>query len=162
MNGKLNDTEIMARDSANAIHPEELIQAYSLGYFPMAQHRDDAHAVWVLPDERGVLYLEQARAPKKLQRLLKQEPFEIRVDTVFSDVILACAEQAPGRSETWINDVILDVYNELHHLGVAHSVECFSNNQLVGGLYGLLWEEFFAAKACFRNKTTPAKLQCFT
>ncbi len=148
----------MARDSAYAIDPGELLQAYTLGYFPMAQHREDAHAVWVLPDDRGVLPLEDARAPKKLLRLLKREPFEVRINTCFSDVIAACAAAAPGRRETWINDAIIDVYTILHELGVVHTVECFRDGRLVGGLYGVALGGVFCGESMFSREDNASKI----
>ena len=148
----------MPRDSAHTIIPEELLQAYTLGYFPMAQHRRDDHVVWVLPDERGVLKLEDARAPKKLKQFLRHEPFEIRIDTAFADVIAACAEPGPGRRETWINDAIIEVYTELHRLGVAHTVECYEDDVLVGGLYGVAMGGIFCGESMFSRATNASKI----
>ncbi len=129
-----------------------------LGYFPMAQHRDDAHVVWVLPDERGVLLLDRARAPKKLRRLIKTEPFEVRVDTDFAGVIAACAEARPERPDTWINDAIVEVYSELHFLGRAHSVECYRDGELVGGLYGVALGGIFCGESMFSRVAHASKV----
>ncbi len=129
-----------------------------LGYFPMAQHREDAHVVWVLPDERGVLRLDRARAPKKLRRLLKSEPFDVRVDADFAGVIAACAEGRPERPDTWINDAIVEVYTELHFLGRAHSVECYRNDELVGGLYGVALGGIFCGESMFSRVDNASKI----
>ena len=139
----------MARDSVQTIIPIELLQAYSLGYFPMAEHRDDEHVVWVLPDERGALKLDNARAPKKLKRFLSSEPFDVRINTAFADVMTACAEPGPGRRETWINDAIIEVYTELHRLSFAHSIECYEDGELVGGLYGVAIGGIFCGESMF-------------
>lgn len=148
----------MPRDSAETIQAETLLQAYSLGYFPMAQSRKDAQVVWVLPDERGVLLLDQARAPKKLQRLIKRVPFEVRINTAFNEVMVACAAPGPGREETWINDAIFDVYGKLHELGIAHSVECYQDHNLVGGLYGVALGGIFCGESMFSRQTNASKV----
>ena len=148
----------MPRDSAHTIIPEELLQAYTLGYFPMAQHRRDDQVMWVLPDDRGVLKLADARAPKKLKRFLQTEPFDVRTDAAFADVIAACAEPGPGRRETWINDAIIEVYTELHRLGAAHSVECYEDDILVGGLYGVAIGGIFCGESMFSRADNASKI----
>ena len=88
----------MPRDSANAIATEDLLKAYRLGYFPMARSREDASVVWVLPDERGVIPLDAAHVPKKLARFLKTEPFEIRINSAFTDLSYNVGWGAAARS----------------------------------------------------------------
>jgi leucyl/phenylalanyl-tRNA--protein transferase len=148
----------MARDSAHDIDPDQLLKAYTLGYFPMARRRSDAHVVWVLPDHRGVLDLDQARAPRKLRKLIAAAPFEVSVNRDFAAVIAACAEPGPGREDTWINDSIHQVYRELHRLGFAHSVECYENGELVGGLYGVAVGEIFCGESMFSRRTNASKV----
>ena len=148
----------MPRDSANAIPTEDLIKAYTLGYFPMARSRDDAQAVWVLPDERGVIPLNATHVPKKLARVLKAEPFEIRTNTAFGDVISACAEATKARPDTWINDAIIETYTELHFQGRAHSVECWRDGNLVGGLYGVVMGAAFCGESMFSRETNASKI----
>lgn len=148
----------MARDSSNGISTDELLKAYSLGYFPMARSRNDDQVVWVLPDERGVIALESARAPARLKRFLKTEPFEIRINTAFADVMSACAEETPARPDTWINDAIIEAYCELHHLGHAHSVECWKDSQLVGGLYGVVLGAAFCGESMFSREANASKV----
>lgn len=148
----------MPRDSAHAIDPDELLKAYTLGYFPMGRRRGDPKTVWVLPDERGVLLLENARAPKKLMRLIARAPFEIRIDHDFAAVIEACASPAPGREETWINDPIDEVYRELHRRGFAHSVECYADGALVGGIYGVALGGVFCGESMFSIADNASKI----
>jgi leucyl/phenylalanyl-tRNA--protein transferase len=148
----------MPRDSANSIEPDELLKAYTLGYFPMARRREDAHVVWVLPDERGVLLLDRARAPRRLKEVVAAEPFEVRIDTDFAGVIAGCAAPAPGREDTWINDAILEVYTELHRLGFAHSVECYADGQLAGGIYGVAVGRIFCGESMFSRRTNASKV----
>ena len=148
----------MPRDSASEILPDQLLKAYTLGYFPMGRKRADPSVVWVLPDLRGVLLLDDARAPKKLKRLVAREPFEVRINTAFHDVLLGCAEPAPGREETWINDPIEEVYCELHRLGFAHSVECWKDGALVGGLYGVAIGGAFCGESMFSRVDNASKV----
>jgi len=148
----------MARDSAVAIPPDELIKAYGLGYFPMARARDDENVVWILPDERGVLPLDRARAPKRLLKFLRRDSFEVRIDSDFPSVINACAEQTRSRPDTWINDAIIEAYTELFYLGRAHSVECWNEGQLVGGLYGVTMGAAFCGESMFSRETNASKI----
>lgn len=148
----------MARDSAHDIDPEQLLKAYTLGYFPMARRRTDRDVVWVLPDARGVLDLEGARAPRKLRRLIAREPFQIAVDRDFAAVMAGCAAPGPGREDTWINDAILEVYCELHRLGFAHSVECYDAGELVGGVYGVAVGEIFCGESMFSRRGNASKV----
>lgn len=148
----------MARDAASRIDPDELLKAYTLGYFPMARSRFEDAVLWVLPDERGVLPLDEARAPKRLLRTLAQERFEVRVDTRFADVIAACARAGKGRPDTWINHAIEDVYLELHKAGYAHSVECWRDGRLVGGLYGVAIGRIFCGESMFSVERDASKI----
>ncbi len=148
----------MPRDSADALLPEDILAAYALGYFPMARTRESRDVVWVLPKLRGALPLDQATAPKKLLRLARKEPYEIRVNTAFAEVIEACAAPGPGREDTWINDQIIEAYNELHYLDRAHSVECWADGALVGGLYGIEIGGVFCGESMFSRADNASKI----
>jgi len=148
----------MPRDSAFRIDPDELLKAYTLGYFPMARSRKDDAAIWVLPDARGVLPLDEARAPRRLLRTLRLEPFDIRIDSAFAEVISACARVSKGREDTWINRAIEDVYQELHGAGFAHSVECWREGRLVGGLYGVALGGVFCGESMFSLERDASKI----
>ena len=148
----------MARDDASILNVDDLLAAYALGYFPMARARHEADVVWVLPDQRGVLPLNEARAPKKLLRFLRRCPFELRMNTAFQQVIEACAAPTPGREETWINDAIIETYCDLHFRGHAHSVECWNGNALVGGLYGIAIGGIFCGESMFSKEPNASKI----
>ncbi len=148
----------MSRDSANSLSTDELLKAYTLGYFPMARSRTDDGVVWILPDERGVLPLDGAAAPRRLMRFLKSSPFEIRINTAFLEVISACAEATPSRPDTWINDAIIETYTELHFMGRAHSVECWREGKLAGGLYGVEMGAAFCGESMFTRETDASKI----
>lgn len=148
----------MPRDSAYRIDPDDLLKAYTLGYFPMARSRADESVVWVLPDIRGVLPLNEARAPKRLIRTLRKEPFEVRINTRFADVVAGCARSAKGREDTWINHAIEEAYLELHRAGFAHSVECWRRGKLVGGLYGVSVGGVFCGESMFSLERDASKI----
>lgn len=149
----------MPRDSAHDIDPDVLLKAYSLGYFPMARRRDDMNVVWVLPDERGVLDLQEPmRLPRKLRRLIARAPFEVRIDADFPSVLAACAAPGPGREDTWINTPIAEVYTALHRAGRAHSVECYEDGALVGGLYGVELGQIFCGESMFSRRENASKI----
>lgn len=148
----------MARDDPAVLDPQQILDAYSLGYFPMARSREDDTVMWVLPDIRGLLPLTKARAPKKLARLYRSNPFDIRVNTQFENVIATCAEASKDRLDTWINAEIQEAYTRLHELGVAHSIECFDDDELVGGLYGIQIGSIFCGESMFSRRTNASKI----
>lgn len=127
--------------------PNLLLSAYCQGIFPMAH--DDGRIYWYDPDPRTILPLDTFHIPRRLERLVKMGRFEVRVDEAFTAVMQACATPAPGRENTWINAEIVSAYTELHRLGFAHSVECWQDGRLVGGLYGVAVQGLFAGESMF-------------
>jgi leucyl/phenylalanyl-tRNA--protein transferase len=119
------------------LKPELLLQAYAVGVFPMAETRDDSRLFFVDPDHRGILPLDDFHIPRRLARTLRQGKFTIRYNHDFASVLQLCAEAAPDRPNTWINLEIERLYNVLHERGQCHSVECWQEGKLVGGLYGV-------------------------
>ena len=138
--------------------PEILLQAYAMGIFPMAESRFDTELHWVDPKRRGILPLDQFHIPRSLKRALRRGNYEIRVDTAFAQVIALCAESALGREETWINETIMDLFIQLHHMGFAHSVECWHGETLTGGLYGLALGQAFFGESMFSRATDTSKI----
>ena len=136
----------------------ELLACYARGVFPMADAREDSRVFLIDPERRGVLPLERFHVPKRLARTVRQDPFEVKVDTAFAKVVAACAEAAPGRLETWINQPIEGLYLRLHELGYAHSVECWQGGQLVGGLYGVALQGAFFGESMFSRRTDASKV----
>jgi leucyl/phenylalanyl-tRNA--protein transferase len=141
-----------------SVTPELLLRAYSSGVFPMAENRDDSTLYWVDPDERGVLPLDEFHIPKRLARTVRKQTFEVRVDTAFEQIIRACAESNMGREETWINDQIVAAYTELAATGHAHSVECWRDNELCGGLYGVRIGGAFFGESMFTRRADASKV----
>ena len=134
------------------IEPDFLLNAYARGLFPMGMPEGDL--AWFSPDPRGVLPLEGFHLPHGLARALRKQRFEVRYDTMFEEVMRACAE----REETWIDDEILRSYVELHRLGFAHSVEAWSEGTLAGGLYGVTLGGAFFGESMFRRETDASKV----
>src|SRR5688572_13526533 len=107
------------------IDTNDLLRAYAYGIFPMAESAEDEDLYWFEPVMRGLIPLEGFHVSRRLRRTVKQDRFEVRTDTAFREVMLACAaDSRPGRENTWISGRILDLYCDLHARGFAHSVEC--------------------------------------
>jgi leucyl/phenylalanyl-tRNA---protein transferase len=138
--------------------PELLLTAYARGRFPMAGDRDDPEIHWIEPLRRGVIPLDGFHVPRSLKKLLRQQPFELRIDTAFAEVIDACAEPTPERPRTWLNDELLAIYKAVHHLGHAHSVECWQDGRLVGGLYGIRLGAAFFGESMFSRVRDASKV----
>gem|GEM_PF-5081221 len=145
-------------DAAFELTPEMLLRAYACGLFPMAEARDDPELFWVDPDMRGIIPLDRFHVPRRLARRIRQGVYEIAVDRAAEKVIRACAEE---RDETWINDQIIDLYVALHRLGHVHSVECWRDGALVGGLYGVALGGAFFGESMLPSRPTPARSRWF-
>lgn len=104
---------------------------------------------WYSPDPRAILPLDGLHVPKSLRRRLQQEPFELRFDTAFEEVMRACAEPRPEREETWIDERLIEAYVGLHDQDCAHSVEAWLDGRLVGGLYGVSLGGAFFGESMF-------------
>lgn len=140
------------------IDADMLLRAYAYGVFPMAELRDDPQLYWIDPEARGVLPLDRFHVPRRLKRTVRQGIFDVRIDTAFREVMLGCAEAAPGRDGTWINTRILELYTELHERRNAHSVECWREGKLVGGLYGVSIGAAFFGESMFSRETDASKV----
>jgi|AGTN01.1.fsa_nt_gi leucyl/phenylalanyl-tRNA--protein transferase len=134
-----------------------LLRAYAMGIFPMARSRGDQRLYWIDPDQRGILPLDAFHVPRSLRKTLRHGVFEIRVDTAFEAVMAGCAESTSGRPDTWINTEIVRLFVELHHLGLAHSVESWRDGRLTGGLYGLALGAAFFGESMFSRETDASK-----
>ncbi len=136
------------------INPALLLKAYSVGVFPMAERADGKDVFWVEPEMRGILPLDTFHTSHSLRRFMRKGVFDVRFDTAFADVVRACAD----RSETWINREIFDSYCALFDLGFAHSVECWDDDGLQGGLYGVSLGAAFFGESMFHRKTNASKV----
>lgn len=138
--------------------PDILLQAYAAGIFPMAESADDPELFWVDPKRRGVLPLDGLHVPRRLRRTLRRGVFSVRVDTAFEAVLRGCAESSETRPTTWINEEIVYLYTALFAGGAAHSVECWHEGELVGGLYGVSLGGAFFGESMFSRVSDASKV----
>ncbi|MFQ5783584.1 MAG: leucyl/phenylalanyl-tRNA--protein transferase [Alphaproteobacteria bacterium] len=138
--------------------PELVLRGYACGIFPMAESRDDPELFWVDPEMRGIIPFDRFHVPRKLARRVRSGVFEVRCDTAFADVIAGCAETGKGRRETWINDQIVTLYTALHRKGHVHSIECWRDGRLAGGLYGVVLGGAFFGESMFSRETDASKV----
>src|SRR5579864_6077116 len=141
-----------------ALTPEVVLHAYAQGIFPMAERREDPELYWVSPEQRGIIPLESFHIPRRLARTVRGDRFRVTTDTVFADVLHACAEGVNGRPNTWINDEIIRLYTALHSAGRAHSIECWREEKLVGGLYGVSLGGAFFGESMFSRQRDASKV----
>lgn len=141
----------------NEFGPLDLLNFYANGVFPMAEARDSDDVFIVDPEERGIIPLDGLKISKSLAKAVRSGVYEVRVNTAFSKVVSACAASAPGREDTWINPGIEYLYAELHQMGRAHSVECWQDGELVGGLYGVHLGGAFFGESMFSHRTDASK-----
>ncbi|ARE41789.1 Leucyl/phenylalanyl-tRNA--protein transferase [Rhodovulum sp. P5] len=139
---------------ADRLTPLILLRAYSAGVFPMARTRDDPEIFWVRPQLRGIFPLDGFHISRSLARRIRQQPFQIRTNTDFANVLEGCAD----REETWINDTIFDLYLQLHAMGYAHSLEVWDGDDLVGGVYGVTLGAAFFGESMFSRRTDASKI----
>jgi leucyl/phenylalanyl-tRNA--protein transferase len=142
----------------DAFTVEDLISCYQRGVFPMADAREDESIFLIDPERRGVLPLDGFHLPSRLARTVRADIFEIRIDTAFDAVVDACAASRPGRLETWINTPIQRMYGELFARGLAHCVECWCDDEMVGGLYGVSLGAAFFGESMFSTRRDASKV----
>jgi leucyl/phenylalanyl-tRNA---protein transferase len=131
-----------------------LLLAYRSGIFPWTINP----VTWWSPDPRGILELDGFHVSRSLARVVRQGTFRITVDRAFREVMQGCAAPAPGRRSTWISSEFIAAYTELHRLGHAHSLECWQDGQLAGGIYGVSIGGFFAGESMFHRASNASKV----
>ena len=139
------------------LSPGIILKAYKKGLFPMSESYNDPYIHWVNPDERGIINLADFRLSKTLKKILKKNEFSIKVNKNFESVINLCARNQ-FRQNTWINNQIIQNYIELFNKGIAKSVECFYQERLVGGLYGIVLGNIFCGESMFSLKENASKI----
>ncbi len=135
---------------------EWLLVAYRQGIFPWFSENEPI--LWWSPAPRTVLYPKRFYQSRSLQKLARQQRFQLTRNQDFEAVILACAENRAGQAGTWINSQMIDAYIEMHRAGFAHSVECRHQGELVGGLYGISLGKVFFGESMFSKATNASKL----
>ena len=139
------------------LSPEIIIEAYSKGIFPMADSHNDPFVYRVDPKIRGIINLREFKISKSLRKVLKKKNYKVKINKNFEKVINLCAKN-PLRNNTWINNQIIINYIKLHKIGKANSVECYYNNELVGGLYGILIGNIFCGESMFSIQKNASKI----
>ena len=134
------------------LEPGTLLEAYRSGLFPMPVGK--RRIGWFSPDPRGIIPLDGLRITRSLRR--SRQRYTVTMDTCFVDVVRACGD--PHRPGGWIDDRILSAYTRLHRMGWAHSVETRLDGRLVGGLYGVRINGFFAGESMFHTATDASKV----
>lgn len=135
-----------------------LMRAYAIGIFPMADARDDIDVFWVEPEMRAILPLDNFHLSKSLKKVIRSDRFTVTCNRAFAQVIAMCAESADGREQTWINRTIEASFIALNRQGRAHSIECWLDDTLVGGLYGVEIGRAFCGESMFSRATDASKV----
>lgn len=125
-----------------------------MGCFPMAEGRNSKEINWYAPDPRGIIPLNQFHIPKNLLKLVRRQQFQVVSNKDFEGTMIGCAD----RESTWISDHIVEAYTTLHNLGYAHSIECWLNDELVGGLYGVALGGAFFGESMFSRARDASKV----
>ncbi|HEY5722310.1 MAG TPA: leucyl/phenylalanyl-tRNA--protein transferase [Allosphingosinicella sp.] len=137
-----------------AIDPDLLLRAYAIGVFPMSDSRDAKEIFWVEPRKRAIIPIDDFRLSRSLRRTVRSGTFTVTADQAFADVVAHCA----AREETWINRQIEESYGLLHARGHAHSIECWRDGALVGGLYGVNLGAAFFGESMFSSAKDASKV----
>jgi leucyl/phenylalanyl-tRNA--protein transferase len=145
-------------DLALDITPQVLLKAYAVGIFPMAESADDPGLFWIEPERRGIIPLDAFHISRRLARTVRQQRFDIRIDTDFDAVVDGCASPGRGRQRTWINARIRRLYRELFALGHCHTVEAWQDGVLAGGLYGVSIGAAFFGESMFTRADDASKV----
>ncbi|MCG6969671.1 MAG: leucyl/phenylalanyl-tRNA--protein transferase [Gammaproteobacteria bacterium] len=139
-----------------SLNPQRLVSAYRHGIFPW--YNEDQPILWWSPDPRAVLFPRKLHVSRSLRKTLSKNPFVVTMDKAFSQVINACSAPRPTQQGTWISPEMKAAYLKMHALGHAHSVECWQDHELVGGLYGLAFGKVFFGESMFSRVTDASKV----
>jgi leucyl/phenylalanyl-tRNA---protein transferase len=148
-----------SRESALVdITPEVLLKAYACGIFPMAESADDPALYWIEPERRGIIPFDRFHVPGRLARTVRSDRFTVAVDRDFDAVLDGCSQPMPGRTRTWINGRIRNLYRKLYQRGDCHTVEVYEHDELVGGLYGVSLGRAFFGESMFHRARDASKV----
>ncbi|MEX2488207.1 MAG: leucyl/phenylalanyl-tRNA--protein transferase [Pseudomonadales bacterium] len=138
------------------LSPERLLLAYKRGIFPW--YEEGQPILWWSPNPRAILFPQDIKISRSLYKKLNANKFEIRLDTAFADVVRRCGDPREYAEGTWLTDDMSQAYQRLHDMGLAHSVECFQEGELVGGLYGVSLGRLFFGESMFHQVTDASKV----
>ena len=139
------------------LSPERIVEAYRSGIFPWYGEGDPI--LWWTPSPRLIMFPDEFYTSRRLARTIRQNVFSITADSAFEKVITNCAaKRSDNRIETWITSEMLNAYCHLHELGYAHSIECWKEDKLVGGLYGIALDHVFFGESMFSHIDNSSKV----
>lgn len=136
------------------VTPELLLQAYASGVFPMADTAESTAIYWVDPTDRGIMPLDGFHLSKSLAKAIRKSDYTVRINSNFALTLRHCAD----REETWINAEIFDLYCQLHQMGLAHSLEVWRGDTMIGGVYGVTLGTAFFGESMFSTATNGSKI----
>lgn len=140
------------------IAPQELLNAYSRGIFPMADSRDDPKAKWYTSRFRGIIPIDDFQVSSNVRRIVRNQHYHVKFDYAFREVMAACAD----RDSTWISHELIDSYCQLHRIGHAHSVSVYNKKwELVGGQYGVSLGAAFFGESVFEWAKEASKVALY-
>ncbi|MCB0364096.1 MAG: leucyl/phenylalanyl-tRNA--protein transferase [Bdellovibrionaceae bacterium] len=143
---------------SDEVDADLLFEAYSFGIFPWPHNEYDP-VLWFCPSRRGILDFSKFHVARSLEKFKRKNTWRITFDTAFDEVMVQCSlAKRPDQTGTWITPRMKSAYSQFHHLGYAHSVECWDGNQLVGGLYGVYVAGVFSAESMFYSEANASKL----
>jgi leucyl/phenylalanyl-tRNA--protein transferase len=152
-NPEFSDAEGMVAVGGD-LKVERLLAAYRQGIFPWTVNP----ITWWSPDPRGIIELDHLHVSESLARVIRRRTFEVTIDRAFKEVMQACAAPGPNRRSTWITGEFIEAYTLLHQQGHAHSVECWKNGELAGGIYGVSVGGLFAGESMFHLADNASKV----
>lgn len=142
--------------AGGTLDPSRVLDAYRRAIFPWSSEGEPL--LWWSPDPRMVLFTEEFEPSRSLRRRVREKRFEVRIDTACGEVIAACAAPRDEQAGTWITPEVREAYMRLHRLGYVHSIECWKNGTLVGGLYGVALGRVFFGESMFSLMTDASKV----
>lgn len=142
--------------SGGDLSPGTLLAAYRAGIFPWFV--EGQPILWWSPDPRAVLFPDRLHISRSLNKRLRRADYRVTLNQAFESVIELCRQPTPGREETWITDHMRQAYLVFHQAGFAHSVECWSGDELCGGLYGVSVGRIFCGESMFSRKPDASKV----
>lgn len=153
-----NSDGVVCVSETDFLNPANLLHAYRQGIFPWMIEGYDL-VPWFSPPNRAILEFSELHIPKSLRKAREKSHFKFTINTAFEDVVYACAEVKRSKQKgTWITQDIYDSYNEMHRMNVAHSVEVWEEDELVGGLYGVDAGGVFCGESMFHYRSNASKL----
>lgn len=135
---------------------DRLLSAYRRGIFPW--YSEDQPILWWSPDPRCVLFPEDLKVSRSLRATLRKDRFQVSLDRAFRQVMAGCAGPRQGQPGTWVTPELIEAYDRLHRLAYAHSVECWRDGRLVGGLYGVALGRVFFGESMFAQEADASKV----